>query len=63
MLQTLTKYHTILEKENLKAAPDKSLFFLDSVKLLGHQIRNNHIYPLKSKINGFLIFKTTTTQN
>ena len=26
MLQTLTHYHTILEKENLKAAPDKSFF-------------------------------------
>ena len=54
MLQTLTQYHTILEKEILKAAPDKSFFFLYSVKLLGHQIQNNHIHPFKSKIDGFL---------
>ena len=54
MLQTLTEYHTILQNENLKAAPDKFFFFLDSVKFLGHQIQNNHIYPLKSKIGGFL---------
>ena len=47
MLQTLTHYHTILENENLKAAPDKSFFFLDSVKFLGHQIQNNHIHLLK----------------
>ena len=54
MLQTLTQHHTILENENLKAAPDKSLFFLDSVKFLGNQIQNNHMHPLKSKIDGFL---------
>ena len=54
MLQTLNEYHTFLENENPKAAPDKSFFFLDPVKFLGHQIQNNHIYPLKSKIDGFL---------
>ena len=54
MLQTLIQYHTILQNENLKAAPKKIFFFLDSVKLLGHQIQNNHIHPLKSKIEGFL---------
>ena len=53
-LQTLTHYSTILKNENLKAAPDKSSFFLDSVKRLGYQIQNNNIHPLKSKINGFL---------
>ena len=54
MLQTLTQYHTVLENENLKAAPDKFFFFVDSVKFLGHQIQNNHIHQLKSKIDGFL---------
>ena len=48
MLQTLTQYHTISENENLKAAPDKSFFFLHSVKFLGHQIQNNEIHLLKS---------------
>ena len=43
MLQTLTQYHTILENENLKAATDKSFFFLASVN-----------FSLKSKIDGFL---------
>ena len=54
MLQTLGQYHKILKNDNLKAVPDKSFFFLDSVKLLRHQIQNNHILPLKSKIDGFL---------
>ena len=54
MLKTLTQYHIILKNENLKAAPEKFFFFLDSVKFLGHQIQNNYIYPLKSEIDGFL---------
>ena len=37
ILQTLTHYHTILKNENLKAAPDKSFFFLDSDKFLRPQ--------------------------
>ena len=54
LLQTINQYHPISENENLEAAPDKSFFFLDSVKFLGHQIQNNHRHPLKSKIDGFL---------
>ena len=34
-----------------------NLFFLDSVKFLGHQLQNNHIHPLKLKIDGFLKFQ------
>ena len=30
MLQTLDQHHNILKNENLKAAPDKSFFLLDS---------------------------------
>ena len=52
--KTLTHYQTTLEKENLKAAPDKPFFFLDSVKFLGHQLQNTHIQPLKSKTDRFL---------
>ena len=54
MLKILTQYHTVLKNENLKAAPGKSFFFLDSVNFLGYQIQNNHTNPLKSKIDGFL---------
>ena len=49
MLKTLTQYHTILKNENLKAAPEKSFFFLDSVKFLGHQIQKKF-----TKTDGFL---------
>ena len=61
MLQTLTQYHTISKNENLKAAADKSFFFLDSVKVLGHQNQNNHIHPLKPKRDEF--FKLQPPKN
>ena len=38
MFIVLEKYHQILQNENLKAAPDKSHFFLTRVKFLGHII-------------------------
>ena len=51
MFNVLEKYHQILQNENLKAAPDKSHFFLTRVKFLGHNIERNTITPLKSRID------------
>ena len=51
MLTVSEHYHKILQNENLKAAPDKSHFFLTRVKFLGHNIERNTITPLKSRID------------
>ena len=51
MFTVLEQYHKILQNENLKAAPDKSRFFLTRVKFLGHIIERNTITPLKSRID------------
>ena len=51
MFTDLEQYHKILQNENLKAAPDKSHFFLTRVKILGHTIEQNTITPLKSHID------------
>ena len=51
MFKVLEKYHQILQNENLKAAPDKSHFFLTRVKFLGHNIERKIITPLKSRID------------
>ena len=51
MFTILEQYHKILQNENLKAAPDKSHFFLTRVKFLGHNIERNTITPLKSRID------------
>ena len=45
----LEKYHQILLQDNMKAAPDKSHFFLTRVRLLGHTIESNTITPLKCR--------------
>ena len=51
MFTILEHHHKILQNENLKAAPDKSHFFLTRVKFLGHNIERNTITPLKSRID------------
>ena len=51
MFTVLEQYHKILQNENVKAAPDKSHFFLTRVKCLGHNIEQNTITPLKSRID------------
>ena len=51
MFKVLEKYHQILQNENMKAAPDKSPFFLTRVKFLGHIIEKDTITPLKSRID------------
>ena len=51
MFTVLEQYHKILQSENLKAAPDKSHFFLTRVKFLGQNIERNTITPLKSRID------------
>ena len=51
MFIILEQYRQILKKENMKAAPDKSHFFLTRVKIIGHIIEKNTITPLKSRIH------------
>ena len=51
MFTVLEQYHKILQNNNLKAAPDKSHFFLTSVKFLEHNVERNTIAPLKSRID------------
>ena len=46
MFTVLEQYLTILQNENLKAAPDKSHFFLTRVKFLG-QHRTKHYYSIE----------------
>ena len=49
--EMFTVLHKILQNKNLKAAPNKSHFFLTRVKFLGHNIERNTITPLKSRID------------
>ena len=51
MFIVLEKYHQILLHENMKAATDKSHFFLLRVKVFCYIIEKNTITPLKSRID------------
>ena len=59
MFTVVEHHHKILQNENLKAAPDKSHFFLTRVKFLGHNIERNTITSLKSRIDDIQKLKQT----
>ena len=46
----------------MKAAPDKSHFFLTRVKFLGHITERNTITPLKSRINAIQKIQPATNE-
>ena len=54
----LRRNHEILRKVDLKAAPDKTFFFLRTVKFLGHIVENNTLRPIHSKIESIKKLKT-----
>ena len=50
MFELIKELHNIATKENLKLAPEKSFHMLPKVKFLGHEIGNNTIKPIPSKL-------------
>ena len=58
MFNIKKEYHTLLRKANLKAAPDKTMFFLRKVKFLGHVISENTLSPVISRIDDIKNLKT-----
>ena len=45
------EYHNLLMKAGLKAAPEKTFFFLKKVKFLGHVISSEGIQPIANRVN------------
>ena len=50
MFTVNNEYHTLLRKEGLKAAPDKTFFFLKKVKFLGHVLSPEGIQPIAKRV-------------
>ena len=51
MFELIKKLHKIASRENLKLAPKKSFYMLLKLKFLGHEIGNNTIKLIPSKID------------
>ena len=51
MFELIKELHTIASRKILKLSSEKSLYMLLKVKFLGHQISNNTMKPIPSKID------------
>ena len=56
----INEYHTLLRKAGLKAAPDKTFFFLKKVKFLGHVISPEGIQPIAKRVKELKISRMQT---
>ena len=62
MLTLIEQLHQICQTNNLKIAPEKSFYILLTVKFLGHEIGNNTIKPISSKVDALHKLKTPTSK-
>ena len=62
MLDLIEQVHQICHSNNPKIAPEKLFFILLTVKFLGHEIGNNTIKPISSKVDGIQKLKTPTSK-
>ena len=51
MFTIIKEYHALLRKAGLKAAPDKTFFFLKKVMFLGHVISPDGIQPIAKRVD------------
>ena len=58
MFTIVSECHSLLRKANLKAAPDKTMFFLRKVRFLGHLISKDGLSPIASRIDDIRNLKT-----
>ena len=58
MFTIINEYHTLLRKAGLKAAPDKTYFFLKKVKFLRHVISPDGIQPIAKRVDALRNLKS-----
>ena len=57
MIERIEQLHQICQTNNLKIDPEKSFYVLLTVKFFGHEIGNQTIKPIHSKVDGILEHK------
>ena len=50
MFSVIREYHDLLRRAGLKAAPEKTLFFLRKVKFLGHVLSSEGVQPIAKRV-------------
>ena len=58
MFTIINEYHNLLLKAGLKAAPDKTFFFLKKVKFLGHIISPDGTQPIAKRVDALRNLKS-----
>ena len=58
----INEYHSTLRKAGLKAAPDKTFFFLKKVKFLGHVISPDRIQPITKRVDALKYLRSPQSQ-
>ena len=58
MFTIVKDYHTLLRKAGLKAATDKTFFYLKKVKFLGHGISPDEIQPKAKRVDALRNLKS-----
>ena len=58
MFQIIIKFHHLMRKSGMKAAPDKTEYFLRKVKYLGHNISEFGISPVESRVKSIQALKS-----
>ena len=59
MFTIINEYHTFLRKAGLKAAPDKTFFFLNKVEFLGHVFSPVGIQPIAKRVDALRNLKSS----
>ena len=62
MFTVINEHHTLLRKAALKAAPDKTFFFLKKIKFLDHVISRERIQPIAKRVKDLKNLKSPESE-
>ena len=51
MFEIIPKYHALVRTAGLKVSPEKTFFFLQKVKFLGHIVSNKGVQPIAQRVH------------
>ena len=58
MFEYFPNYHSLVRSAGLKVFPEKTFFFLQKLKILGHIVSNKGIQPIAKRVHDLKNLKT-----